>query len=135
MALPDRKPKGMRLVLQERGIDTFGMNSEDMREALSTFTYFQNPKTIVEEYIESCGHISLFLLKYHCELNPIERVWCKAKKFTRANCTYTLPALRRVIPESLATVTVESQGRSVAWARPGYSPPRFYKCVPSFLCA
>ena len=93
MALPDGKPKGMRLVLQERGIDTFGMNSEDMREALSTFTDFQNPKTIVEEYIESCGHISLFLPKYHCELNPIERVWCKAKKFTRAHCTYTLLAL------------------------------------------
>ena len=71
IALPDSKPKGMRLVLQERGIDTFGMNSEDMREALSTFTDFQNPKTIVEEYIESCGHICLFLPKYHCELNPI----------------------------------------------------------------
>ena len=80
------------------------MNSEDMREALSTFT---DSKTIVEEYKESCGHIRLFLPKYHCELNPIERVWCKAKKFTRAHCTYTLPALRRVIPESLATVTVD----------------------------
>ena len=81
--------------------------SEDMREALSMFTDFQNPKTIVEEYIENCGHICLFLPKYHCELNPIECVWCKAKKFTRAHCTYTLPALRRVIPESLATVTID----------------------------
>ena len=117
IALPDSKPKGMRLVLQERGIDTFGMNSEDMREALSTFTDFQNPKTIVEEYIESCGHICLFLPKYHCELNPIERVWCKAKKFTRAHCTYTLPALRRVIPESLATVTVDDTRKYFRKAR------------------
>ena len=39
MALPEGKLKGMRLVLQERGIDTFGMNSEDMREALRSFEY------------------------------------------------------------------------------------------------
>ena len=92
IALPDSKPKGMRLVLQERGIDTFGMNSEDMREALSTFTDFQNPKTIVEEYIESCGHICLFLPKYHCELNPIERVWCIARQRSSQDHTALTPA-------------------------------------------
>jgi hypothetical protein len=65
MVLTDGRPKGMKLVLEERGIGTLGMNSDDMREALSMFTDFQNPKTITEEYLESCGHVCLFLPKYH----------------------------------------------------------------------
>ena len=72
------------MVLQERGIDPNGMNANKMRSTLKTFDDFQVQKSILEEYIERCGHLCMFFPKYHCELSPIERVWCHAKKHTRA---------------------------------------------------
>lgn len=77
-------PKGMRAVLVERGVDTTDMRAGDMRNKLKTFTDFQRQKTILEQYIESRGHICLYYPKFHCELSPIERVWCQSKKHTRA---------------------------------------------------
>ena len=35
MTFPDGRPKGMRLVLLERGINTTGMKAADMRDAWS----------------------------------------------------------------------------------------------------
>ena len=67
-------PKGMRAVLEERGVDTTDMRAGDMRNKLKTFTDFQRQKTILEQYIESRGHICLYYPKFHCELSPIERV-------------------------------------------------------------
>ena len=43
----------------------------------------------------------LFLLKFHCELNPIERCWCHAKKYTRAYCTI---GLRKIVQEGIANI-------------------------------
>ena len=80
MVLPDGRPKGLKIVLQERGIDVSGMNGQKMREELSKFDDFKNPKTLVEEKVENRGHLCNFFPKFHCELNAIERCWCHAKK-------------------------------------------------------
>ncbi len=50
-------PKGMKLVLQERGIDTLGMNALKMREVLGSHEDFQSVKTLVEELVESRSNI------------------------------------------------------------------------------
>ena len=49
----------------------------------------------------------LFLPKFHCELNPIERCWCHAKKYTRGHCNGSIIRLRKIVPEGLATVNRE----------------------------
>ena len=67
---------------------------------------FANEKTVVEKVVEERGHICIFIPKFHCELNPIERVWCHAKKHVRANSNGTVPRLRKLVPESLSTVDV-----------------------------
>jgi hypothetical protein len=36
---------------------------------------FMEQKYLVQEIIEGAGHLCLFLLKFHCELNPIEYFW------------------------------------------------------------
>lgn len=45
----------------------------------------------------------IFCPKFHCELNPIER---QAKKHTKAYADGTITKLRKIVPESLDSVTV-----------------------------
>ena len=68
-------PKGLWVVLEERGIDTSGMNGDTMREVLKSHPDFKNEKCRIERLLtHEHGHIAYFLQKYHSELNPIERV-------------------------------------------------------------
>ena len=74
-------PKGLCVVLQERGVDTCGMSAQRMRDVLDSHADFRNEKSRIEHYLfEEKGHITYFLPKYHCELNPIERVCMGAVK-------------------------------------------------------
>ena len=82
-------PKGLRAVLEERGVNTKGMNGEKMREILGSHNGFKNVKSRVEQFLAERGHIVYMLPKFHCELNSIERVWAQAKCFTKAYCKYS----------------------------------------------
>ena len=62
----------------------------------------------VEELILGKGHRVMFIPKFHCEINPFERVWCSAKQYTRAHCDYTFQGLdRTAIEKALDSVNVE----------------------------
>ncbi len=56
-----------------KGVNTVGMNAEKLREALNTYEDFSQKKILLEEMVESRGHLCMFYPKFHCELNPIER--------------------------------------------------------------
>lgn len=94
------QPKGLKTVLEERNVNT--MNKADMIKVLENMHDFKVQKTKVEELISRHGHRCIFLPKYHCELNPIKRVW------GQANCDYTYPGLERTIIPALESVSVES---------------------------
>ena len=49
----------------------------------------------------------MFYPKFHCELSPIERVWCQSKKHTRAYADGTITRLQKIVPEGLDSVTLE----------------------------
>ena len=78
-------PKGMRQVLMERGVDVRGMKADDMRKTLKEMHDFKFEKTKVETMVAARSHRCIFIPKYHCELNPIERVWGHAKQYTRSH--------------------------------------------------
>ena len=102
-------PKGLCVILEERGIDTKGMNGDQMREILGSHEDFKNEKSLIERYLgEEKKHIVYFLPKFHPELNPIERVWAQSKKYTRAHCKYSLPSLRKIIGPALDSIELES---------------------------
>jgi hypothetical protein len=46
---------------------------------------FSEQKSLVQETIETAGHVCLFLPKFHCELNFIEFFWGMVKKYLRDN--------------------------------------------------
>ena len=83
----------MKAVLEEHGINVKGLLKEDMIKMRD----FKFQKMKVEELILNKGRRVLFIPKFHCEINPIEKVWCQAKKYTRANCDYTFVGLEKTI--------------------------------------
>ena len=50
-------PKGMKKILEERGINTNRMKADDMRTVLSFHDDFQNEKTIVEQFIRGATNV------------------------------------------------------------------------------
>ena len=62
---------------------------------------------MIEHLLEREGLKGIFLPKFHCELNPIERVWGQAKKYSRAHTNFTFIRLRTIIDPSLDSVSVD----------------------------
>ena len=46
-------------------------------------------------------------LKYHCELNPIERVWGQAKRYCHTNCNYWFSGLEKIILQALDSISTD----------------------------
>jgi hypothetical protein len=78
------KPKGINAVLVECGLYQSQLrgkcegkceaDKEDCcnKKILECQDDFQEQKSLVQETIEAAGHLCIFLLKFHCELNYIE---------------------------------------------------------------
>lgn len=62
--------KGMKQILEERGINTATLKGPDMRLVLSCHEDFWTEKTIIERHFLDQHHHVHFILKF--ELNPIE---------------------------------------------------------------
>ena len=105
---PDGTPKGVAKIFEERGINTSTLKLEDMQIILANHDDFKNEKNALDTFLEKKGHTALFLPKFHCEFNGIERVWGHSKRTVRAQCDYTLPSLRTNIPKALDSVSVET---------------------------
>ena len=83
-----------------------------MRIILANHDDFKSEKTIVETYFISRRQAVHFIPKFHCEMNPIERVvQGQAKRYTRMYTNFTLPRLRNSIEPGLDSVTDELIGR------------------------
>ena len=104
----EKVAKGMKLVLEERGVSTLGKNGEWMRTQLASHPAFKHEKSMIEHFLQDKGHIRMFLPKYHPELNPIERVWAQLKRYTKAHCKHSFPSLRKNVPLAHDSVTLEN---------------------------
>jgi len=95
------KPKGLKQLLWERGLWKDGMTLDGWRQVRGQRLKCQDlsarkvmkgcldimfEKSELQLMIESRGHICEFLPKFHCELNPIERVWGRSKQLVRDLC-------------------------------------------------
>ena len=116
------KPKGMRAVLDERGLlikaeryckkkgikDSVIIDGSDkdccLLHIMASQPDFMEQTSMLQEVFSHTNHVCEFFPKYHCELNPIECYWGSLKVYTRANCDYTWPALQQTVPKSFDSV-------------------------------
>ena len=66
-----------------------------------------NPDIIIVQRFIAEGQIALYLPKFDCELNPIERVWGQAKCYTRQYSNYSLVRLRNIVNPALDSVNTD----------------------------
>ena len=48
------------------------------------------------------------LSKFDCDLNPIERVWAQAKRYSKAYCNYSIRNLRNTIHPALDSISLQN---------------------------
>ena len=119
------KPKGLRVVLKERGLwpekglrarCRDGCKDEATaccaEKVMSLQEDFRAQKSLIAETIEAAGHKCIFYPKFHCELNFIEYFWGAAKRYTRENCDYSWEGLKRTVPAALASVDLTTIRKS-----------------------
>ena len=81
------------MVLEERGVNTHKLVKEQMIEILSSHNDFRNKKNKVQRLLVRFEQQVMFIPKFHPELNPIERVWDRAKVYARNHCNYSFAGL------------------------------------------
>ena len=79
-----------------------------MRLVLGAHTDFKYEKIALEHFMQERGHRTIFFPKFHCELNPIERVWGEPKRYSRAHCDYSFASIERTIIPALKSVQVDT---------------------------
>ena len=114
------KPKGIKRILQERGLWKEGLNLECLmckkkeslrvdccaRKIMASQPDFVAQKSAIVELIENAGHLCVFYPKFHCELNFIEMYWGAAKHYARDHCDYTWVGLQETVPQALDSVNI-----------------------------
>ena len=124
MITADNKTKGIRTILQERGLwpaTKFNLDCQDClkkqppqgtvsccaRRLLSSQPDFSNSKNWLQETAEKRNHSIIFFPKYHCELNFIEMVWGYVKSKLRRSCTFDFNDLQHALPNALDNVPIQ----------------------------
>lgn len=122
------EPKGMRQVLEERGLWRDGLlkqcgkrkgekgkdeldlcvNGKDCcaRRILENQPDFANEKSLLQTTIEELGHECIFYPKFHCEFNFIEFFWAAVKRYTREQCNYSFAGLESTVSNALRSVSL-----------------------------
>ena len=111
--------KGIKIVLAEHGIVHPGLRgkckkcdfeSESccLKCILENQPDFPAQKLLVQEVIETAGHMCIFLLKFHCKLNFIEYYWSVVKEYLRDHCDFTFNTLKANMPKALETVPLST---------------------------
>jgi hypothetical protein len=123
--------KGMEQIIRERGlwpegglpVECTGLKRPEgqssasccCRHILFSQPDFISQKPLLQEYIESRGHLCDYYPKYHCELNFIEQYWGAAKlRFRVAGRAKTLNEMQTKMLACLDDIPLDQIRRCVA---------------------
>ena len=82
-------------------MNTHKLVKEQMIEILSSHNDFHNKKNEVQRLLVRFEQQAMFIPKFHPELNPIERVWGRAKVYARNHCNYSFAGLQSTVTPAL----------------------------------
>jgi hypothetical protein len=100
------KQYGLEHILRVRGLWGNGKRLAEAMAAVKELPDFKYQLPWIKETVRNAGHEVIFLPKFHCEFNWIERYWGAAKKYTRRNCNYTWEGLQATVPAGLESVSL-----------------------------
>ena len=130
MKLPSGIPKGLKLVLIERGLWPYNqlnfltqcsipasngkkpkLNPASLEGGtccawalLAVQPDFLDQKPELQATIEEACHLVILYPPCDCEINFIEYFWGAAKHYTRKHCNYHFESLQLLVPEALASI-------------------------------
>jgi len=115
---PDQ-PKGMQAVLLECGFLVQHLQGKCKKcepdsldccckRIIEQQADFKEQQSLVQEVIEVAGHLCIFLLKFHRELNFIEYFWGVVKKYLCEHCDYTFKTLKKNMLEALDSINIQT---------------------------
>lgn len=109
MQRPDGIQKGVRTILQERGLWPASLKLSEASKLLSEQSDFKAQRSWLNETLGSeQGFFLDFYPKFHCEFNFIELYWGAAKAYARRHCDYTFRGIQSLLPEALSSVSVQA---------------------------
>ena len=92
--------KGLLLLAKEmKFVVDDSIKLDDLRLILSSHSAFQNTSKLEKLALKYNVKI-IFTPKFHCELNPIEGLWCHMKQYVRKRNDQTFSTMLKLIPES-----------------------------------
>ena len=108
--------KGIKVMLEEHGLWIPCLHLECKKPKCKIGAtlccawqlFGQQQKSLVQEVIKVAGHLCIFLLKFHCELNIIEFFGGAVKKYLCDNSNYTFGTLKEELLKALASVNVKT---------------------------
>ena len=113
--------KGLKVVLEERGLLQKGWFHPELLEALQKCSDFAKKDLIERAHVtaqmEEYGYIALFGVKYHAELAHIERKWMMLKRAIRQKLDGKLPTLKRLLKDAWPEYTVHDARKAARHCR------------------
>lgn len=115
--------KGLKTILEERGLWSSGLKLEDAQNLLNAQPDFQDQMEWLEEVVTSQRGVNdekfhvYFYPKFHPEFNPIERMWGAAKTRLRAECKHEFQWLVESFPKFLREIPLPQIQRYFRGAR------------------
>lgn len=105
-------PKGLWRIACELGVVQHDKHysKAELIDILSQFECFEK-KPKLQRVIEAYCHMCMFLPKFHCELNPVERVFSVIKRFVRERCTYKMDGLTKNLSLALQCLNINQLRR------------------------
>lgn len=92
--------KGLKQVSLELGLEHLSnLNLPELKKELIKHPAFIGT-TKLEKLAKKYGVKIIFCPKYHCEINPVEGLWCNQKKFVRSRTDQTFDRMKQLIQES-----------------------------------
>ena len=92
--------KGLRQIDIELGFDIDSIEKLNDLKALLVIHPAFSVSSKLEELGKKYGVKIIFLPKFHCELNPMEGVWCHNKQYVRRRTDQKFEKMKNLIKES-----------------------------------